>query len=492
MAPSKRIGIGGLALESASFLPMRVGVSEFEGYALRGARVIDRLAGTASVGGGFIRTLEDRGAEIVPLLYVDAGAAGPAEDEAFEKYRDELCQAIGECGPFDGLLLFLHGAMTTPRRTAPELELLDAVRGVVGEETPVHVALDLHGNLDQAMLDHADALFGFHYSPHTDMAETGARAADLLLRRLEGTARPVCAIAKPPVVLPSIFTATDLAPLSAFVAESIRLADVEDRILDVSIFTGFAYADVPQLGFSVVVIADDDRRLAQRTADRLTERIWEARHRLLHRELVFGLEDGVARAVARSGGRGPVVLLEHADRMNDSTWGLRELCRQRVRNAAAPFLWDPEAARTAVAGGVGAEVTLPVGGRSSARAGGPVELAGRVLYAGHKRFVGTGPMRKGREIDLGPTALIDAAGILVSVTSRPVTAIDEDPFLQFGLQAHDFDVILLRSKTHFRAVYEKLAAEIIIIDTPDWGPADLKTLPYRHARRGVFPITVED
>src|SRR3546814_6040600 len=26
----------------------------------------------------------------------------------------------------------------------------------------------------------------------------------------------------------------------------------------------------------------------------------------------------------------------------------------------------------------------------------------------------------------------------------------------------------------------KLAAEIVIVDTPDWGPADLTTLPYRH------------
>lgn len=66
---------------------------------------------------------------------------------------------------------------------------------------------------------------------------------------------------------------------------------------------------------------------------------------------------------------------------------------------------------------------------------------------------------------------------------------DEDPFIQFGLDAWAFDIIVLRSKTHFRAAYEKLAREILVVDTPDWGPADLRTLPYEKVRSGVFPVT---
>ncbi len=49
-------------------------------------------------------------------------------------------------------------------------------------------------------------------------------------------------------------------------------------------------------------------------------------------------------------------------------------------------------------------------------------------------------------------------------------------------------MILLRLKTHFRAVFEPLAEEIVIVETPDWGPADLSTLPSRRVRPGVFPI----
>lgn len=97
-------------------------------------------------------------------------------------------------------------------------------------------------------------------------------------------------------------------------------------------------------------------------------------------------------------------------------------------------------------------------------------------------------MWNGYEIRLGPTAVIDTGDVVVSIVSRYVFAIDLDPFTQFGYDIDDFDIVLLRSKTHFRAVYEDIAEEIIVVDTPDWGPADLTTLPYRNTRAGLFPL----
>ena len=486
-----RIAIGGFALESVSFLPFEIGVEEFERMARRGPDLIDSLSGTETVGGGFIEALEDQGVEIAPLVYADAGAAGNASEAAFDKYCAEICDGLAALqGTLDGVLLFLHGAMTTPGRTDPEGDLMRRVRSVVGRRLPVVAAMDLHGNLTAEMVSLCDAVFGYHYSPHIDMAETGRRAADCLIATLNGDIEPATAVAKVPVALPSIFTATALKPLADIVAAGFEWERRADSILDVSVFCGFAYADVPQIGFTVVCVADGDRTVAEHAAEAIAERIWEQRQALLHREMVHGLEDGVARglALAQRAAK-PVVLLEHADRMNDSTWVLREVARQGGGRVAVPYLWDAEAARAALQAGQGATVTLDVGGRSSDRAGGPFRLSGRILYAGDKSYVGTGPMRRGSQIRLGPTAVIDADGIVVSLTSQCLSAIDEDPFIQFGLDARDFDLIVLRSKTHFRAVYEGLAESILIIDTPDWGPADLTTLPYRNVPPGVFPIS---
>ena len=210
---------------------------------------------------------------------------------------------------------------------------------------------------------------------------------------------------------------------------------------------------------------------------------------LLHRELVLDIQTGVDQAVGRAGTGRPVILLEHADRCNDSTYLLRALLERGITNAAVPYIWDPAAAAIAMAAGVGATVTLDVGGHSSARAGGPVRLTATVRQAGEVKYRTTGAYMNGRLVQLGLTAVLDVGGLMVSVVSRATLTVDEDPFIQFGLRAQDFDIIVLRSKTHFRAAYEPIAECILIVDTPDWGPADLTTLPYRQIDQGaVFPF----
>ena len=49
------------------------------------------------------------------------------------------------------------------------------MRAVVGP-IPVVASLDLHANVTQRMLVHADALIAYRTYPHVDMAETGPSA----------------------------------------------------------------------------------------------------------------------------------------------------------------------------------------------------------------------------------------------------------------------------------------------------------------------------
>jgi microcystin degradation protein MlrC len=486
-----RIAIGGIAQESVSFLSLQTSLEEFRAIEAAGPELIARFRGTNTLCGGFIQVCEREGAEILPIVFADGGAAGPASDEAFLHYADRICAALQEAGPLDGVLLALHGAMTTPTRLDPDREIVERVRAVVGRKVPVVVALDYHANIDRHIVELADAIFGYHYSPHTDIGETGARAAHCLMRMLREGLRPAMAFGKPGVMVPSIFSATGLSPLSDIVTASVRMAEEMPGYLDVSVFAGFSYADVPNCGFSVLAVSDDPAR-AEKAVETLTQRIRAERHALLHDGLVLGMEAGVERAIAlaRTATR-PIVLLEHADRCNDSTYLLRALLDRGVKHAAIPYIWDAPAAAAAARAGVGATVTLDVGGHSSARAGGPVRLTGTVLFAGEKEYHTTGPYMHGRLVKLGIAAVLDVDGLMVSLVSRPTLTVDEDLFIQFGLRAQDYKIIVLRSKTHFRAVYETLAEAIIIVDTPDWGPADLTTLPYRQVDMAtIFPFNV--
>ncbi|MSO77246.1 MAG: M81 family peptidase [Alphaproteobacteria bacterium] len=486
-----RLAIAGFSLESVTFLPGVTGVPDFEHGARRGQSVIQGLTGTNTAIGGFLDVCAAERVETVGILDAGAGAAAAASEAAFDKYVAEIVAGlVALWGRIDGLLIHLHGALATPSRRQADADVLGAIGAAMGAEFPVGVAMDLHGNLGQAVLDHATVIAGYHKSPHTDMATTGMRAARLLIRALRGETKPVMAIAKPGLMLPSIFSATMLEPLAGIMRQARAWETRETRILDISVFCGFAYADVPDCGMAVVVVADGEPALAARAADDLANQARLLRFQLYKEELVMSVAAGVeqALALAKSAAK-PILLLEHADRLNDSTYVLRALIERGAKRVYAPFMFDPEVAAAAIRAGEGATITVDFAGKTSPQAGGPVRLTARVLYAGRKVFNITGPLKTGSQIDLGETALLDAGGILISVVSVQWSAIDRDCFDQFGLRPEDFAFILLRSKTHFREVYTPLAEAIIIIDTPDWGPADLKTLPYRHIPPGVFPVT---
>lgn len=485
-----RIAIAGFVQESVTFISMASTLETFQVTESAGAEVLSRHRGANTPTAGFIDICEAAGCELVPLFYAGAAAAGPTTDEAYEHYVGRLVEGLRNAGPLDGVLLDLHGAMATPTRLDADAETLEKVREVVGPDLPVMLALDYHANIDQRTVDLTDALFGYHYSPHTDMAETGKRTARCLLKTLRGEISPVTVIRKPGVMVPSIFSATGLEPLKSIVDRSVALGEQPGNYTDVSVFAGFSYADVPNCGFSVVVVTDNDQQAATELAEQFSQEIYDLRRELNHPELLFSVESGIEEAKRiKSSAQKPVVLLEHADRMGDSTYLLRAALEKKLSGTAVPYIADALAAKQAAAFGVGNIATVTVGSHSSDRAGGPVTLTGKVLFAGEKHYLATGPYFTGRLVDLGLTVVIDTGDVVVSITTNQSTAVDDDCFKQLGLDINDYSYIVLRSKTHFRAAYDQLASAILIIDTPDWGPADLTLLDFRHvARDTTYPF----
>ena len=488
-----RLAVAGFALESVTFLPEQTDIPDFERGALRGAALVEGLSGTNTSMGGFLLVCEEASIEPVGLVWAGAGAAASASEAAFDQYVGEIVSGLAAVkDEVDGLLLHLHGALATPSRRNADAQVLQAIRAEVGPDFPVAVAFDLHGNIGRDVVDAATVLAGYHYSPHTDMAATGERAARMLVARLRGESGLAMGYARPGIVLPSIFSATVLEPLATLMRHARDLEEHTPGVLDITVFCGFAYADVPDCGMSMVVVTDGDEALAQRTADRLADLARDWRTVLFRRELVLDVPTGVSRALAMAKTASkPVCILEHADRLNDSTYTLRELlARNSGVKVFAPFMFDPESAAACVEAGAGAEVRLQLCGKTSPQAGGPLEVTARVVWAGDKTIKVTGPLYTGADFKLGNSAVLDlGGGVMVSLISVQWSAIDRDPFDQFGLAPEDFDVILLRSKTHFRHVYTPMCEDILIVDTPDWGPADVTTLPYEYADRTSFPFT---
>jgi len=483
---SFRVAYAGFMLESVSAVPVISTKDDFIRNAKRGAALAEAFAGTNTVAGGCLDTLEAAAdAVAVPLVQTVIGALGPASDEAIAWLTDEILSLLAEAGPLDGIVLYLHGASWAPGYEDVERHVIGAVRKA-HPDVPLSVALDYHGNVDSRTFAECEVAVAYRHSPHTDMGQTGVRATEALLRILREGRKPGLAVCRPGVVIPSILSATALEPLATVIAEARRMEAAGD--CDISVMAGFAYADSPNTGMAVVVVDWDGQDAAQAKARQLAEHLHRLRREISSAIPVTDVSGALADLEANPGAGKPVVLLEHADRMNDSTYILRALMDRDVGRVNVPFLFDPETAEQALAAGVGAEIDVSLGGKTSPESGGPIALRAKVLWAGPKSYTVTGQMQTGSTADLGTTALIEFGNIRVSVVSRFAFAIDGDPFYIFGEAPEDYDVIVLRSKTHFRAFYEPAADRIIVVDTPDLGPADVKLIPFRQLDTAeVFP-----
>ena len=172
-----RLAIAGFNLESVTFLPNPTTLNDFEVLAKRGQDLLDSFSGTNTVPGGFIAECNAQKVEMLPLVYSEVGAAASATDEAFDYYLNEIASGILEKkNSLDGVLLGLHGALvTTSYKT--DLDFLFELKKIIGDQIPIGVSFDLHGNLDPKLTDLVDVMSAYHESPHIDMGATGQRGA---------------------------------------------------------------------------------------------------------------------------------------------------------------------------------------------------------------------------------------------------------------------------------------------------------------------------
>src|SRR5262245_14347623 len=309
-----RIAIGGISHETSTFAKTPTTVADFaEGFGLfRGAEILERFRGTNICTGGFIDGAARHGFDIVPLLWGFAYPSGLITAADYAALKGEFLQRLGEARAdpvgVDGVLLDLHGAMVVEGIDDADGDFVAAVRDVVGAGCPIVVPYDLHGNHSARRVAAATAIVGFDTYPHEDMAERGREAADLLAATKCGSIRPVMAFKPIPLFWSAPCQITAHPPMKE-VFDVVHTIEQRPGILSVTVATGFPWADVPHMGPSVLVVANGDRPLADRTADELAEWIWERRVRW-HRPplaVVDALEQGEALR------KFPIILADHAD-----------------------------------------------------------------------------------------------------------------------------------------------------------------------------------
>ena len=480
-----RILVAECLQEISSFNPVPSGYDLF--VVLQGDEMLDSQRGLNTFVAGALDVLEATpGVELVPTYSARSFSAGELSREGFERLAAELLEEVREKAEgIDAVYFSLHGAMGADGYPDPEGYLLEECRKLVGDEIPIVISLDLHGILTDRMLRQVDGLTLLQTYPHVDMADTGSRAARLLLRILAG-ARPVIAR----VVVPALVRGDELITETGVYGTIIGRARELERArvaLAAGFMIGNPFTDVPELCSQAIVITDGDADAAEREAILLAEAFWPDRARMQAK--LIAVDDAIEEARDLAG---TVIFTDAADATSSGATGdsnviLRALLDAGYEGTMLLPIVDPPTVEAAFAAGVGSIVRVRLGGAFDPRFE-PVELDVTVdlLSSGHCVHETYGAPN-----DTGRLAVLLHENVTIVATTRPANLFDRSVFFAGGRNPERYDLVVVKSPHCEPHMYVDWAARNFGIDAPGATSAKLVSLGHTVCARPMYPLDLD-
>ncbi|MCA9048834.1 MAG: M81 family metallopeptidase [Planctomycetaceae bacterium] len=492
-----RIGIVAWLHESNTFCSPPTELDAFRNNLLvAGSDVRSALSDAHHEVGGFFTELQRQRVEAVPLFAARALPSGTIAADCFDVLLKMLLDTVTSAGTLDGILVAPHGATVSQKHPDADGYWLQQLRQTIGPDLPIIGTLDAHANLSADMVNACTALTAYRSNPHLDQKQRGEEAARLMVQTVRGEIRPTMAAAFPPLAISIDRQCTDephLKPLYDFADQLLQ----RPAVLSDSVLLGFPYADVAEMGSSVIVVTDNDRGLAEKLAAELAGEMWTRRQDFAGQ--FISAATAVDQALTSSS---RTCLLDMGDNVGggssaDGTELLEELCRRRA-NSAFVCVYDPEAVAACDQAGVGQQLTASVGGKTDRLHGNSLPLILTVISLHDGKFSETQPRHGGiTNFDQGRTAVCrietgtpaDAhPGLVLMLTSRRMVPFSLEQLRSCALNPADFQVLVAKGVNAPIAAYREVCERFIRVNTIGSTCADMSRLTYSHRRKPLFPL----
>jgi microcystin degradation protein MlrC len=263
-------------------------------------------------------------------------------------------------------------------------------------------------------------------------------------------------------------------------------------VLSISIVLGFPYADVPEMGTSIIAVTDNNKTLAKEIATTLADAMWRDRQAFNSTESnQLGIDAAIDSALAA---KLPVCLLDMGDNVGggapaDGVW-LASALHARSIAGSLVAICDKNAAESAAAAGVGSRITLSIGAESGPTSGTPLRDSFTVQGVYDGRFRESAATHGGfTDFDQGRSAVLTTeGGLSILVTSRRMVPFSLAQLISCGIDPAKFRLIVAKGVNAPIAAYSKVCRTFLRVDTPGPTTADMTKLSYRLRRRPMYPF----
>ncbi|MED6296327.1 MAG: M81 family metallopeptidase [Chloroflexota bacterium] len=486
-----KLALLGIYHETNTFSRVKADYDAFNIY--RGEEIIDEYRLAQTTNAGFLQISEDAQVDVIPLIFAITGPIGTITADAFESISKEMLSLLNENGPWDGILLSLHGAAVSEEYPDADGEIAERVRTLVGPDVKIGLSVDMHANLSQKMITNVDVATVYRTNPHLDPKVRAFECAEMIRDSIDGKINPVMWLEIPPVVINIVKQFTDENPMKA-VMENLDAALAMENIIHASVSEGYPYADVEEMGMGFLAIADGNTDSARKASQWMAAEAWDIREQFLGD--TPSIEEALAYADVNYDGEGtgPMVLMDVGDNIGggssaDSTHILEVAQAMRIKGYLQT-LFDPESARMCADAGVGSHLKLTVGGKTDNMHGNPVSVSGivRTLFSG--KFEDDRPTHGGfKYYDGGLTAVFDTEdGHTLVLTSLRCGNTSREQMYSVGVYPEKYRIVVAKGVVSPRPAYQPIAKEVVLVNTPGVTTSDLNFFEYRRRRPNLYPF----
>lgn len=388
----------------------------------------------------FREMAEAKGWEVAEgLCAVAYPPGGRIVRSVYEDLRTMILDDLQQAMPVDGVLLQCHGGALAYGYDDVEGDLLEHIRNITGPDIPIGVELDPHCHMSDKMMRHATAIILYKTFLHTDMKERAVELFNLIADTLEGRIKPVMALFDCRMV-----GLVDEAyePMKSFL-EAVCAREREQGILSISPVHGCPLAAIADMGSKMLVITDNDRDLADKTAEELGMAFYEIRgQQSQYLDINTALDQAQEKAVK---GEKRITLLEWGDLAGagfptDGTELLQAMFERGMTNVAVGLMWDPLAVSICQDAGAGADLMLRIGGKACQYSGAPMDL-NVVVEKIYKEAVITTWLG---DLNLGDTAVVRSGETEIILVSKRAQGYLPEAFRDLGVEPDDKQYLLVK------------------------------------------------
>lgn len=434
--------------------------------------------------GALLRKSRQKEYETYTSLHAFAEPGAPSNHKVYENLRDEILSDLRQTSPVDAVFLFLHGAHMAQGYDDCEGDIIQRIRQIVGPDTFIGVLLDLHGNISEEMLTAANALVACRFYPHTDFDDRAEHLFDIGERFVHGGIRTKNYFHRVPML--GMFYTT--LPQMQALDRDADVVEQMDGIHSVSLMHGFPWADQPDTGAGIIVVAEPDQADASDLAKELGDTFFSARNET--RNLRQSIDD-ILDEIRASPADKPFIIADTADNAgggagSDSTFILKRLIERKVSNVTLGMIWDPIAVNFAYDAGQGGDLKLRLGGKTGPFAGEPVDVDATVVALSSE--IQQNDPAGGVLFPIGRAALLKVGGILVVINTARQQVYDPACFTGFGLDLASLKIIVVKSSQHFYDQFSPISEKTFYCDTPGSLTLNFNEKFFNRLNRPIWPL----